>query len=123
MYTKSDAVVQDHTAVEEPEVARSGPSAVAEPLLVQRERAVLSDLFQLIAERSTVEPKIDAEFKADVARLEEKFEIAYQDIIVRFATDKETTERLAQESRQRITQWTEAERAAAEEEFTETRTK
>jgi hypothetical protein len=81
----------------------------------------LDQLFQLIAERASVEPRIDVDFKAKVEHLEEKFEVAYQEIIVRFATEKETMERIAEDARKRIIAWYESERDVAEKEFTETR--
>jgi DNA segregation ATPase FtsK/SpoIIIE-like protein len=89
--------------------------------LIQRERAVLGDLFRLVAERAAVEPRIDRDFKSDQEALEEEFEITYQAIIVRFASEKETAEAEIQEVRKDITRRFSAERAAVDKELADTR--
>src|SRR5260221_10310741 len=97
--------------------------SVSEPALIQRERAVLRDLVRLVAERAAVEPRIDAEFQKETEAVDEDFEIGYQDIIVRFATDKENAERAIHEARQELTRRFQAERAAADKEFADARKK
>jgi hypothetical protein len=92
-----------------------------EPVVVGRERAVLRDLFQLVAERALLEPRIDAEYQAESAQVSESFEIAYQGIIVRFASENEALQAKIEEARRHITQWSKAEHAAIVKEHTTAR--
>src|SRR5207253_6609878 len=91
----------------EPGEPPGAPKAIAlapvEPAVIQRERAVLHELFQLVADRSAVEPRIDVDFKKLSAAADEDFDTEYQDIIVRFAAEKESVERDFLETRQSIT--------------------
>src|SRR4029077_17918643 len=70
-----------------------GPFPSAEPFIIQRERAILADLGQLVAERAAVEPRIDVDFKKQFHEEQEAFDAEYQEIITRFAAEKESLER------------------------------
>ena len=126
MHMKTDPGVLSHNEVDElPSLAAAGSTKLplTEPSLMQRQRAVLRELFQLIAERAGAEPLIDGEFKTDITAIEDEFEVAFQDNIILFATEKEAVEKEAQEARQRITAWYESERAVLEKEVAEARVK
>jgi S-DNA-T family DNA segregation ATPase FtsK/SpoIIIE len=92
-------------------------SPLAEPFIVQRERAILTDLFQLVAERAAVEPRLDVEFKKKRDAEAEDFEIDYQEVVVRFAAEKEKLERDFQEAREKIVARYKTSRASADEEY------
>jgi len=111
--------------------AKTGPSVppdalpaappLSEPFIVQRERALLADLSQLVADRAAVEPRIDVDYQKQARDEEETFEAEYQDIIVRFAAEKERLEREFQELRQNIVARYQADRASAVDEINTTR--
>lgn len=64
----------------------------AESPWVTRQRVLLRELKRLIAERASLEPQLERDYKAKIDVVEEKFEIDYQGVIIRFASDKEKTD-------------------------------
>jgi hypothetical protein len=77
----------------------------------------LRDLLVLIAERGKLEPRIDREFESGKASALAAFDDAYQDIIIRFAQEKETAERELHQAREDIVARYRAERPAAEQDY------
>ena len=78
--------------LESAEPAHPPVAIPVEPELIQRQRALLRDLFQLIADRARLEPRVDVDFEKQIQENEADFDSSYQDIIVRFAADKEAVE-------------------------------
>ena len=65
MQTKTDPpeAVHGKPNINKSQSVRALIPAQAEPFVIQRERALLADLFQLVAARAVVEPRIDVDFK------------------------------------------------------------
>src|SRR5205807_3543956 len=119
MQTKTNPYDAAGTDKESNETREALPvaSPLAEPFIVQRERAILTDLCQLVAERAAVEPRLDGEFKKKRDAEAEDFEIDYQEVVVRFAAEKEKLERDFQEAREKIVGRYKTSRASTDEEY------
>ena len=94
---------------------------MTEPLLIARQRTLLSDLTALAADRTRTEPAIEQEFLRRQTAEEDTFDEAFQAVVVLFATAREKAEREVQETREAIRTRFEAEQAAASRELTRER--
>jgi hypothetical protein len=94
------------------------PTASIEAEPVRRQRQAIRQLLERITERALVEPVIDEDFDTRNRKAEQEYDATYQEVIVRFAAEKEALEREIAEAHQRIESTYEAERAALETEFT-----
>ncbi len=124
MYLKDDPQAPLQVESEPVQSTRSGAedqAAGTEPLLIQRQRTALRDLGRLITHRADAEPRLDLDFKARDAATQEEFDVAYRDVIIRFASGKEAVEREFEEAHHDIAKRSQAERTAAEQEFTQAR--
>jgi len=92
-----------------------------EPLLLQRQRIILRDLLDLVAERVEVEPQIDIDFSSRKAAAHRRFEDEYQQVIVTFASRKESIERRMLDSRRELTSRYQLARKEAEQGLAEIR--
>jgi DNA segregation ATPase FtsK/SpoIIIE-like protein len=90
---------------------------LSESALLRRQRALLRELAQVVAERVEAEPRIELQFKTGNETAEEEFEIAFQAVIVRFAGDKEASEGEFQDTRRAITARFQREAETAEKDF------
>jgi hypothetical protein len=95
----------------------TGPGIPSEPTLIRRQRDLLRELIELIAECVALEPQIDADFHERNDKAERKFDFAYQSAIIRFATEKDSLEREIQEARRSVTSRYETEMRQAEKEY------
>jgi hypothetical protein len=96
---------------------KAGPDMPSEPALIRRERDLLRELIELIAECVALEPQIDANFHERNDKAERKFDYVYQSAIIRFATEKDSLEREIQEARRSVTSRYESEMRQAEREY------
>jgi hypothetical protein len=112
-----DAPAQEITCPPSSSPTENGQSALCESGWLRRQRALLQDLAQVVAERVQAEPQIESEFKTGTQTAEAEFEAAFQATIVRFATEKETAESEFRETRQTILARFETEAEAAEKEL------
>ncbi len=92
-----------------------------EPFLIHRQRVILRDLLELVAERSDAEDRIDKEFIARKEAAQRQFEFSFQDAVVTFASRKEAVEQELREARRQINARHQSEREAAEKNLTDTR--
>ena len=65
------------------------PAPIPEPDLIARQRAILSDLTQAVADRARAAPDAEKAFRAEKAAIVHEFEEGFQGAIVRFASEKE----------------------------------
>jgi DNA segregation ATPase FtsK/SpoIIIE, S-DNA-T family len=98
-------------------VSSSVPSPGPEAEAIRKERLALRQLLERIAERVEVEPSIDEDFESRNSKANRAFDATFQEIIVRFAAEKEAVQRDISESRNRIESTYKEERAALEAEF------
>ncbi|HLJ95351.1 MAG TPA: FtsK/SpoIIIE domain-containing protein [Gemmataceae bacterium] len=96
---------------------------MGESPLVSRQRVLLHDLAQLVAERAKAEPQVERQFKTDTQAAEHEFEVDFQTAIVRFAAEKEASEREFEDARRTITARFEADSQSTEREFSAARQK
>jgi S-DNA-T family DNA segregation ATPase FtsK/SpoIIIE len=92
-----------------------------EPLLISRQRVILRDLLELIAERSQAELRIDKEFQIRKESAHRQFDSTFQDVVVTFASRKETVEQEFKDARRQITSRHESDRALADKNLTDSR--
>src|SRR5438067_3055228 len=95
----------------------TGQSVMAEPSLIDRQRALLHDLARLAADRGRVEPAIEQEAQSKRAAQESAFDADYQTIILQFASQKEQADREVREARAAIRSRFETEQAATAREL------
>src|SRR5437870_3608731 len=75
-------------------------SVADESAWLRRQRTVLHDLGQLVANRAQAEPQVEEQFQSGTQAAEEEFEVTFQDVVVRFAAEKEAADREFEEARQ-----------------------
>ena len=92
---------------------------MTEPLLISRQRTILTDLIQLLTERARQEPEIERGFQGRNAATERDFETDYQATIAQFAQEKETAEKQYREACQRTNARFQVERLGVENEYAE----
>ncbi|MBY0524666.1 MAG: hypothetical protein K2R98_14780 [Gemmataceae bacterium] len=95
---------------------------MSEPVLIQRQRAVLRDLARLTAERGSADAEIETTFKVRAAAIEKEVQETREKLQVRYEAQSTAAERELQQVRQSVVKLFEAEHAAATREYGETRT-
>src|SRR5437660_3188909 len=75
---------------------------MTEPPLLEAERQALRDLMQLAADRAEAETEVEEQFRSRTETAQLKFDAAYQSVIIRFATQKETLENEYKKACQKI---------------------
>jgi len=94
---------------------------MTEPLLIQRQRAVLRDLARLATERATAEAEADAAFKARNEAAQKEYQETTGRSQERYAADCAAAEKELQTTREAATSRFQAEHPAAVKEFAERR--
>ena len=92
-----------------------------EPALLESERGMLRDLLQLAADRAQAEAENQELFQSRTQKAQHKFDAAYQSIIIRFASQKETQENEYREACQKIDDRLESVRRQVETAYREQR--
>jgi hypothetical protein len=94
---------------------------MTEPSLIHRQRTLLHDLYHLVAERTQLEPGVEASFQTRQETTEQEFEQARSRILSRCEAEKSSAEREFQQSRSRLTTDFEEEYTAVNTEYAEKR--
>jgi hypothetical protein len=94
---------------------------MTEPSLIERERQLLRDLLRLSAERAAAESSLEQTFRTRTAAINRDYHDAYQNVIVRFASDKEAADRELEKTREMVQARYESEREAAVREHEDAR--
>jgi hypothetical protein len=94
---------------------------MTEPFFMQRQRTVLRDLVQLVAERAAAEPQIELAFKARMEGAERDFQEARQAVVARYASEKDAADKEFAEAGEHITAVFDSEHQAIQRQIADTR--
>jgi hypothetical protein len=92
----------------------AAPATVNDAEAITKERLAVRELLDRIAERVEVEPAIDEDYGNRTRKAQRAYDAAFQEIIVRFAAEKEALDREVAESRTKTETAYKEDRAALE---------